>query len=332
MAPEALATHLSASQPRSAPVVGRGFFMPAGRRTEPRNHHAPHWVSQHLAKGARVGRVRTIQRSGSRFYIHPAKPEIKHPGVTSVVSMLPKPFLTFWYAKMTAELAVDSLPFVAQMAERDRQGAIDYLKGAARRYTKIRADVGSLAHDLFERMIRGEYIGRVHPDLEPYRKHFAEFLEAVNPSLVRAEDVAWSDAHGYAGSFDAVITVWLDEDGKPTPDRSGTPHLLMVDWKTSKDTYPDVALQMSAYANAELIIAPDGSTEPMPEFDGAAVLHITPDGWAFKPVRIDPEVFSFFLALRKVFNWDRDISKTVIGRAIAKSAGQLITGTQRRAK
>ncbi|MEU9388683.1 hypothetical protein AB0D86_01620 [Streptomyces sp. NPDC048324] len=279
-----------------------------------------------------MGRVRTIQRGGSRFYVHPERPEIKVPGVTSVVGMLPKPFLMFWAAKMTAELAVDSLPFVAQMAERDRQGAVDYLKGASRRYTKMRADVGSDAHDLFERMIRGQFVGSVHPDLAPYRDNFADFLEAVNPRLERAEDVAWSDAHGYAGSFDAVLTVWLDDDGNPTPDRSGTPHLLMADWKTSKATYPDVALQMSAYANADRIISPDGESEPMPEFDGAAVLHITPELWEFKPVRIDEEVFSFFLALRKVFTWDRDVSKTVIGRAIAKSVGSLVTGTQRRAK
>ncbi|MHC0429240.1 hypothetical protein ACX6XY_03500 [Streptomyces sp. O3] len=279
-----------------------------------------------------MGRVRTIQRGGSRFYVHPERPEIKVPGVTSVVGMLPKPFLMFWAAKMTAELAVDSLPFVAQMAERDRQGAVDYLKGASRRYTKMRADVGSDAHDLFERLIRGEHVGRVHPDLEPYRKNFVDFLDAVNPRLERAEDVAWSDEHGYAGSFDAVLTVWLDDDGKPTPDRSGTPHLLMADWKTSKDTYPDVALQMSAYAHADRIIAPDGTSEPMPEFDGAAVLHITPEQWAFKPVRVDRDVFSFFLALRKVFTWDREVSRTVIGRAIAKSVGQLTTGTQRRAR
>jgi hypothetical protein len=276
--------------------------------------------------------VRTIQRGGSRFYVHPDAPEIKVPGVTSVVGMLPKPFLQFWNAKMVAELAVDSLPFVAQMAERDRSGAVDYLKGAARRYTKIRAEIGSAAHDLFERMIRGEFVGHVHPDLIPYRDHFADFLAAVNPELVGAEDVAWSDAHEYAGSFDAILRVWLDEEGNPTPDRSGDPVLLIVDWKTSKDTYPDVALQMSAYAHADRIISPDGTSRPMPEFDGAAVLHITPDQWAFKPVRIDPEIFDFFLTLRKVFTWDRDVSKTVIGRAIAKSAAKLVTGTQRRGK
>lgn len=278
-----------------------------------------------------MGSVRTIMRSGSRFYVHP-ETSIKVPGVTSVVGMLPKPFLTFWASKMTAELAVDSLDFVGRMAANDRDGAVDYLKGASRRYTKIRADVGSKAHDLFERMIRGEKIYSVHPDLEPYRLHFADFLEKVNPELVRAEDVAWSDAHEYAGSFDAILRVWLDEEGKPTPDRSGTPHLLIVDWKTSKSTYADVALQMSAYAHADRIIDADGNNFPMTDLDGAAVLHITPDQWAFKPVAIDREVFEIFLTLRRVFIWDREISKRVIGRAIAKSYGELVTGTQRRAR
>ncbi|MER5638412.1 hypothetical protein ABT095_15805 [Kitasatospora sp. NPDC002227] len=245
--------------------------------------------------------------------------------------MLPKPFLQHWAAKLTAELAVDSLPFVEQMAARDRQGAVDYLKGAARRYTTIRADLGSKAHDLFERLIRGEDVGRVHPDLEPYRKHFEEFLAAVRPELVGAEDVAWSDQHEYAGSFDAMLRVWLDDDNRPTPDRSGRSVLLMVDWKTSKDTYADVALQMSAYANADRIISADGSSRPMPEFDGAAVLHVTADQWAFKPVRIDPEVYGYFLTLRKVFTWDREVSKTVIGKALAASSKKIVTGTQRRA-
>lgn len=278
-----------------------------------------------------MGQIRTITRSGSRFYFDPEKPEVKVPGVTSVISMLPKPFLQHWAAKMTAELAVDSLDFVQAMAERDRQGAVDYLKGAARRYTKTRADLGSDAHDLFERLIRGEPVGRVHPDLIPYRDHFREFLEAVNPELVRAEDVAWSDQHGYAGSFDAILSVWLDERGKPTPDRSGERHTIIADWKTSRATYPDVALQMSAYAHADRLIDPRGVSVPMPDFDGACVLHVTDETWAFKPVRIDSaDVFATFLRLREIFTWDRETSKTVIGRAVAQAA-QFVTGTQRRA-
>jgi len=234
---------------------------------------------------------------------------------------------------MAAELAVDSIDFVKEMASRDRQGAIDYIKGAATRYTKTRANVGSDAHDLFERMIRGEYIGRVHPDLEPYRRHFAEFLAAVNPELVRAEDVAWSDEHQYAGSFDALLRVWVNDDRTVDPTRkTGEPITVVADWKTSKGTYPDVALQMSAYAHADRLIDPNGVSEPFPEVDGGVVLHITPDRWEFKPVDISDEVFAYFLALRKTFEWDRDVSKRVLGKPLAESGGALVTGTQRRAK
>lgn len=272
--------------------------------------------------------VRTVQKSGSRFYFDTDDPTMKVPGVTSIVGMQAKPFLAFWNAKMVAELAVDSLDFIKDMAQRDRQGAIDYLKGAARRYTKVRADVGSEAHDLFERMIRGERVGRVHPDMEPYRRHFAEFLEVVQPELVRAEDVAWSDEHQYAGSFDAILRVKLNDDGQPDP--NGDPALVVADWKTSKSTYPDVALQMSAYAHADRIISPDGVSMPMPKFDGACVLHITPDAWEFKPVRIDEEVFAHFLHLRETFKWDREVSKSVLGDPIAGSGKAFVTGTERR--
>ncbi|GAB7185941.1 hypothetical protein ATKI12_5772 [Kitasatospora sp. Ki12] len=275
------------------------------------------------------GTVRTIRRGGARWYVHPETHD-KNPGVTSVLSMIPKPFLAFWNARMVAELAVDSIDFVAKMAARDRAGAVDYLKGAATRYTRARARVGSDAHDLFERLLRGEQVDRVGPDLEPYKRHFIEFLDVVRPELVHAEDVCWNDTVGYAGSFDAILRVRLGKDGSLDPD--GVPQLLIVDWKTSRDTYPEVALQLSAYRHAERIIHADGSEEPMPVVYGAAVLHITDQGWAFKPVRSGEEVFAVFRDLRRIFDWDREQSGTVIGRALAASVGPLVTGTQRRAK
>lgn len=273
--------------------------------------------------------IRTVHKTGGRFYFNEDFPDIKYPGVTSVVGMLPKPFLAFWQAKEAAELAVDSIDFIKEMAARDRKGAVDYIKGAANRYTKRRAQVGSDAHDLFERMIRGQHVGRVHPDMVPYQRHFAAFLDAVQPELVRAEDVAWSDEHEYAGSFDGILRLRLDENGKPDP--AGEPALVMADWKTSKATYPDVALQMSAYAHAEFIVSPDGTREAMPDFDGAVVLHITDTQAAFKPVRIDEaDVFEHFLSLRHTFEWVNRVSKTVLGDPIWSTDGALVTGTQRR--
>jgi hypothetical protein len=215
------------------------------------------------------------------------------------------------------------------MAENDRDGAVKYLSGAARRYTKIRSDFGSEAHDLFERMIRGEVVRSVSPDLVHVFKHFAEFLAAVNPQLLRTEDVAWSDTYGYAGSFDAILIVWLDADGYPTPDRSGTPRILIVDWKTSKDTHAEVAMQLAAYANADYILDDDGQRAEMPEIAGGAVLHITDKGWAFIPVKLRTAM-PYFLHLLGMVGWDTD-SRTMLGKPIAGS-GRIVTGTQRRGK
>lgn len=273
--------------------------------------------------------VNTVQRGGSRFYTD-SDNTLSVPGVTSIISMLAKPFLQGWAAKMAAELAVDSIDMIKPMAERDRQGAVDFVKGAAYRYTKARASIGSDAHDLFERMIRGEAVRRVHPDMEPYRRGFAEFLDAVQPELVSAEDIMWSDAHAYAGSSDCIMDVRLDDNNRPCASADKTRSI--VDWKTSKDLHAEVALQLTAYANADRLIKPDGRSEPMPEIEMGAALHITPDGWEFRPVRID--VFEYFLALRTLFDWDREDAKHVIGKPIASSAVQksIVTGTQRRAR
>ncbi len=269
-------------------------------------------------------KVSTIQRGGSRFYVNQETKEAV-PGVTSVIGMLPKPFLVQWAAKMAAEAAVDNLHAVTAIAENDREGAIAFVKGAHYRYTKSRASIGSEAHDMFERMIRGEYVStRYMSDaMRPYHAHFSEFLDTVQPELIRAEDVTWSDEHRYAGSFDALLRI-KDEDGVAAT--------VIADWKTSKNTYPEVALQMAAYGFADRLIDPDGNSEPMPPIDAAAVLHITDEQWAFKPVRFDAEVFGYFLRLRETFDWDREVSKTVIGKPFAKGGNkQITTGTQRRA-
>ncbi|MGV9263167.1 hypothetical protein ACWDRR_00720 [Kitasatospora sp. NPDC003701] len=238
--------------------------------------------------------------------------------MTSVINMQAKPFLQHWSAKMTAELCVDSLEFIAQMAERDREGAVQYLKGAASRYTKARAELGSSAHDLFERMARGQVVGRVHPDLVPYHRHFAEFLDRAQPEVIAMEEVAWSDRFGYAGSFDALMRI------------SG--ELVMVDFKTSKSTYPEVSLQLSAYAFADRVIPAEGDPYAMPKVDAGAVLHVTGDQWALKPVEVSERVFTHFRALLHMHRWDRDVSKGVLGKPVLSGGPEaLVTGTQRRA-
>ncbi|GAA3018482.1 hypothetical protein [Streptomyces fulvorobeus] len=263
--------------------------------------------------------VDTIKRGGSRFYVDPDDGRIKVPGVTGIVGMAPKDFLTYWNAKLVAETAVEHRDTVLKLAEKDPAGAVDYLKGAPRRYTKVASDLGSAAHDMFERQARGDTINprHIHADIKPHVRWFDEFLQQIQPEFLHLEETVWSDAHQYAGSFDAIARI----EGE----------VVMIDWKTSKAVYDSVALQLAAYRYADrIILAETRESIPLPAMTGGAVLHVRPEGWALHPMTCDEEVFAAFLHLRGVFDWEREGKKGVVGRPIAKG-GEVATGTQRRA-
>lgn len=247
-------------------------------------------------------KVQTIQRGGSRFYVEPSTGD-KVPGVTSILNGLPKPFLKPWGEKMAAEWAVDNIGSVVQMViNGQHKAAVDAIKGASRRYTTERADIGTEAHDLFERMARGEEIGRVHPDFEGYVEQFQKFLDDFQPNYLMMEETVWSNKHRYAGSFDAIAEIGGE--------------VIVLDNKTTKSIYPEVGLQLAAYRYADHIVRSDGNTAPIPSVSGGAVLHIHPDSYEFVPLRCDEAVFEHFLTLRAQFEWS-DFSKTVVGKPLA---------------
>lgn len=252
-------------------------------------------------------KISTISRGGSRFYVSPTTGE-KAPGVTSVVGMLPKGFLGPWNAKLVAEYAVDNLGEVVGIAMRDRQAAIDLMKGAPRRFTSKAADVGTDAHDIFEKMAGGESPGRLHPDLKVYADHFGEFLDEFQPEFLHLEQTVWSDTHNYAGSFDAVMRVQGETVG--------------ADWKTTRSgVHAEVAIQLSAYRFADYILDPAGGENiEIPKWDGGAVLHVRPEGWKLVPVKCDEEIFQYFLYLRRIFEWDREVKNAVLGNPLNSGA------------
>lgn len=256
-------------------------------------------------------KVATVKRGGSRFYVHPSTRQ-KVPGVTSVVGMLPKDFLKFWAAKLVAETAVDNAGTVVQMMlSGEREGAVDWLKRAPQRNTGAASDIGTDAHDIFEKMARGQKLGRLHPDMKPFAKWYGEFLTKANPEFLHLEETVWSDGYGYAGSFDAIATIDMRPfggDGYET---------VIIDNKTTRSgVHAEVALQLSAYRHADYLLTEDGGQAELPHIDGGAVLHVRPEGWKLVPVRCDYEIFQAFQALLKVFHWDKDASKTVIGKPV----------------
>ena len=250
-------------------------------------------------------KVQTTKASGSRFYVDP-ETGLKVPGVTSTIGMLPKEFLKWWAAKLVAETAVDNAGGWIQLAlNGDREGAIDYLKRAPSRNTGAAANRGTEAHEIFERMASGERVGKVAPDMEPFKRHFGEFLDKMQPEFLFLEQTVWSDAPGYAGSFDWIAKI----DGE----------IVIGDNKTTRSgVHAEVALQLNAYAFADCIMMPDGERVTMPEISGAAVLHIVPEAWQLVPVMLSrEELMPIFYALLQVHGWEKQLKKTVLGAPVA---------------
>jgi hypothetical protein len=263
-------------------------------------------------------KVNTIKRGDTRFYVSPTT-GAKVPGVTSILNMLPKEFLKFWAAKLVAQEAVADLGAVVSIALRDPDAAIDYLKRAPDRSVKNSQDVGTAAHALFETLAQGKSVGRVHPDLEIYVRHFNEFLDVVQPEYHYLEETVWSDSHEYAGSFDAFATIQGER--------------VWIDNKTTRSgIHEEVGIQLTAYGYADFLVGPDGEQLPMPQADGAAVLRIRPEGWQLTPVRYDDEVFDVFLHLRETFRYEKEMKSSMIGKtAFEGPAANAPTGPKRRA-
>lgn len=253
-------------------------------------------------------RINTIKRGGSRLYVHPETAD-KVPGVTSVLNMLPKGFLKWWASKSVAQYAVDNLGAVVALAMNDKAAAVDLMKRAPDRDTAQAAEAGTEVHDLFERMARGEEVGRVHPDLTPYVGIFKGFEKTYEPEFLYLEETVWSETHGYAGSFDFIAKI-KDPD---TSDRL----TVVGDWKTTRSgVHAEVALQETAYSRADYIVTPEGEKKEIPALDAGIVVHARPEGGQVVPAMLSDDLFAIFLALRQVWEWDREISKTVLGRGL----------------
>ena len=184
--------------------------------------------------------IKTLTRSGSRFYVDPRN-GAKVPGVTSVLRMLPKPFLQYWASKVVAEEAVDNLGAVMSLVTGDnRQAAVDMLKRAPGRSSGAAADIGTQVHAVAEQLNRGEDPGLIHPDIEPWVNHYREFLSDWQPTFHETEATVWSDEHGYAGTADGFCSIGTDS--------------LVIDLKTGKGVYEETSLQLTAYAFGDYLL------------------------------------------------------------------------------
>lgn len=272
----------------------------------------------------------STSRSGQRFYVW-GRGE-RYWSVTTILRALPKDALKFWAAKTVAEFAVDRSSTWLTMA---RDEAVQWLKQEPLRYTNQRADIGSTIHEVAEAYVLQRPIRAAGLNDEERKAlgHFIGWVELLGVKFVATEFQVFNRTQKYAGTGDAIVEIPYARllaavHGNParvpwTPREGREVVTILVDYKSGGDVdegkgvYPENALQLTAYANAEFMGLANGAEVPLPELDGCAVLQVQAKGWRFVPVdALRPEVFRSFLYVREVFRWLEVLSKEVLGQAI----------------
>jgi hypothetical protein len=243
--------------------------------------------------------------TGQRYYTWRGQ---NYWSVTTIIKGgLPMPALLNWGIKMVAEGAADLADTLPRLVEHDRDAAVKMLKGLPWSNRTRAADLGSLIHAAVEARALGQPMPEPPAIARTRMQAFYDFLADCEPVFLATEASVYNRLERYAGTLDAIVEMF------------GRRYLL--DYKTGKGVYPEVALQLAAYRYADFIGLPDGSEAPMPKVDAAACLHLPEDGgYELIDVRADPEVFDSFLYVREVYRWQEELSKAVLLGPIHASA------------
>jgi hypothetical protein len=211
-------------------------------------------------------------RYGARVYTFgpPIVPEpVTAPSVTTILRAFPKHALTNWAARTVAEWAWDHRDAWLGL---DRAPAVDLLKREPLRQVRTAGNRGVDVHAALAELVAGG-----EPEAAGYDAHLEGLRAFVadwqpEPVAVEAEVLRYRTAPVYAGSVDLVA-------------RLSDQRLWLIDLKTSKGVYPDHALQLGAYACADVLVAGD-TAAPMPRVQRAGLLHVTGAGYQLVPVAI----------------------------------------------
>lgn len=239
------------------------------------------------------------------------------------------PGLVNWIVGQVAGAAIDKRATVeAMLRESGRDEAVKWLsdqRWAKSEKAKVR---GTDVHAAAEAIALGiEPV--IVPGTEPYVEQLSRWLKRWQPEYLLAECPVYNVERRYAGTSDGVMRL-------PGYDRP-----LIFDYKTtdkgpdakSRPPYPEVALQLAAYARApELglmseqrydkgrryyLYDPTQHHEPMPEIGGAICIVISPVDCFAVPVRIDDEVWRMFLHAQAVARFRSETSSRLFGGVLS---------------
>ncbi|MBO0866536.1 MAG: hypothetical protein J2P16_15865 [Mycobacterium sp.] len=228
--------------------------------------------------------------------------ENKLPGVTTILGdTLPKKALIDWAGRTTANYAID---FWDELCELSPSKRLDRLNRARFEEKDTAARRGTEVHRLGEALVKGEEVD-VPEELAGHVQSYVRFLDEWEPTPVAVEMVVAHRGIGYAGTADLVA------------DMRGTRWLL--DLKTARSgIFPETALQLCAYARAEIYLCAKGDEHPMADLgiERVGAIHVRADGFDLYPLEAGDDVWTYWRHLCWLYR-HRDELDTWVGRALA---------------
>lgn len=242
----------------------------------------------------------TDKKTGSRTYYDPRTGK-RLPSVTTITSVINKPHLYAWYAKMAAIRAVEYADDLPDMIDdKGKLAAIDLIKSAPNDAKKSAGARGTVVHDYAEAHLKGQ-APDIPEEVRPYVDAYLKFRSDHSPEFHHTEISVINTTYGYGGAADFVMTTW-ETFGKP----------VVGDWKTGNTgPWPEWLIQMAAYTRGEYLLVKEGSllkTKPMPAVsqEQAFVVRLLPGRYELWENDVPlSDAFLAFRACKILYAWGK---------------------------
>ncbi|GGM55860.1 hypothetical protein GCM10012275_28730 [Longimycelium tulufanense] len=254
--------------------------------------------------------IRRHSTAQGRFYVDTDTGE-RWPSVTTVLSAVKvgtkDKALMRSYATKTAWRAVDNVEELWERIHRDgKDSAAKWLSAAPEEHMQQARTRGDALHTIVDRRTRGEHATTTDPTVSRMVEQWEQWCRDWGVDIVAPEAVVINRTTGYGGTADWFgICHQLDDA------------LVIGDYKTGTyGPYPSAALQLAAYAWAELW-TPGGdlnSLEPFPwaNPDVGYIVKVRPHGVEmYRTVQPLSDLFRTFTAMVHVHRWGQLDKKDV---------------------
>lgn len=234
------------------------------------------------------------------MYTHPIT-GATYPSVTTVLGTVGKgEALKHWAALEVAKYAVRNRETWQQL---DEAAAIDLLKREPLRFLDRAASRGTDVHAIAEVYSKTGNMPEFAAEIGGYVDALRAFFNEHQPEPVLVEATVFDTTVGFAGSFDMVCKMPAFGD-----------ELVILDYKTSKAIYPEVAAQLAAYAHAEQYIDDSNKAQPMPHITRGVAVRLAADG-SYEVIGCDIEQgWRYFQQVRNVY--EINTKTLLLGRVV----------------